>query len=45
MVRMMMWSPKEGDKRFIETMHDFVKTNWLKPATTRKTSKPPWSGT
>lgn len=34
MIRMMMWSPKDGDARFIETMHDFVKTYWLKAATT-----------
>jgi hypothetical protein len=34
MIRMMMWSPKEGDARFMETMHDFLKSNWLKAATT-----------
>jgi len=34
MIRMMMWSPKDGDARFIETMHDFLKSNWLKAATT-----------
>jgi len=34
MIRMMMWTPKEGDARFIETMRDFVKTNWLKSAST-----------
>jgi Peptidase family M1 domain len=34
MIRMMMWSNKDGDSRFIATMHDFLKTNWLKAATT-----------
>ncbi|HVU47475.1 MAG TPA: M1 family aminopeptidase [Terracidiphilus sp.] len=34
MVRMMMWDPREGDKQFIETMHDFVNTYKLRPATT-----------
>ncbi len=34
MVQMMMWDPREGDKRFIETMHDFVSTYKLQPATT-----------
>ena len=34
MIQMMMWSPKEGDQRFIETMHDFVSTYKLRPATT-----------
>ena len=34
MVRMMMWTPKEGDARFIETMHDFLQTYRLKAATT-----------
>jgi hypothetical protein len=36
MIRMMMWTPKEGDARFIETMHDFVDTYRLKPATTEE---------
>jgi aminopeptidase N len=34
MIRMMMWSPTDGDKVFRETMHDFVSTYHLKPATT-----------
>jgi aminopeptidase N len=34
MIQMMMWDPKEGDKRFIETMHDFVDTYRLHAATT-----------
>jgi hypothetical protein len=34
MVQMMMWDPREGDKRFMETMHDFVNTYKLQPATT-----------
>jgi len=34
MIRMMMWTPQEGDKRFIATMHDFLDTYRLKPATT-----------
>lgn len=34
MVRLMMWTPKEGDARFKETMQDFVKTYYLRPATT-----------
>jgi hypothetical protein len=34
MIRMMMWSPKDGDGRFVATMHDFLKSNWLKAATT-----------
>lgn len=34
MIRMMMWSPRDGDARFASMMHDFVKTYWLKPATT-----------
>jgi aminopeptidase N len=34
MVRMMMWDRKNGDQRFRETMHDFVKTYANKPATT-----------
>ena len=34
MIRMMMWTPQEGDKVFMETMHDFVSTYRLQPATT-----------
>jgi hypothetical protein len=34
MIRMMMWAPKEGDQRFIETMRDFVSTYRLQAATT-----------
>jgi aminopeptidase N len=34
MIRMMMWSPKDGDARFIDMMHDFVSTYRLKAATT-----------
>jgi hypothetical protein len=34
MVRMMMWTPKEGDRRFIETMHDFLQSYRLQAATT-----------
>jgi len=34
MIRMMMWTQKEGDTRFIATMHDFVSTYRLKAATT-----------
>ncbi len=34
MIRMMMWTPKEGDARFKATMHDFVDTYRLKAATT-----------
>jgi len=34
MIRMIMWSPKEGDSRFIATMHDFLSTYKLQPATT-----------
>ncbi len=34
MIRMMMWTPKEGDERFKATMHDFVSTYRLKAATT-----------
>jgi hypothetical protein len=34
MIREMMWSGRDGDAKFIEMMHDFVKTYWLKPATT-----------
>jgi hypothetical protein len=34
MIRMMMWSPKEGDARFKATMHDFVSIYQLQAATT-----------
>jgi aminopeptidase N len=34
MIRMMMWSPKDGDARFKATMHDFVSTYTLQAATT-----------
>jgi hypothetical protein len=34
MVRMMMWTPKDGDARFKDTMHDFVEAHRLQPATT-----------
>jgi aminopeptidase N len=34
MIRMMMWSPKEGDQRFIDTMHDFLASYRLQAATT-----------
>ena len=34
MIRMMMWTPKEGDARFKATMQDFVKTYRLQAATT-----------
>jgi hypothetical protein len=34
MIREMMWTNKEGDADFMAMMHDFVKTYWLKPATT-----------
>jgi hypothetical protein len=34
MVRMMMWTPKEGDARFKATMQDFVSTYRLQAATT-----------
>jgi hypothetical protein len=34
MIRMMMWSPKDGDAPFIAMMHDFVSTYRLKVATT-----------
>lgn len=33
-IQMMMWNPREGDARFIETMHDFVATYKMKTATT-----------
>ncbi len=34
MIRMMMWSYKDGDERFKETMHDLVNTYRLQAATT-----------
>jgi hypothetical protein len=34
MIRMMMWSPQEGDKRFQATMQDFMKSYKLQAATT-----------
>ncbi len=34
MIRMMMWSPKNGDALFMETMHDFLSTYRLQAATT-----------
>jgi hypothetical protein len=34
MIRMMMWSPKDGDARFKATMHEFVNTYRLQAATT-----------
>ena len=34
MIRMMMWTPQEGDARFMATMHDFVDTYRLQAATT-----------
>ena len=34
MIRMMMWSPKDGDSRFKETMHDFANSYRLQAATT-----------
>lgn len=34
MIRMMMWTPKDGDDRFKAAMKDFVSTYWLRPATT-----------
>ena len=34
MIRMMMWSPQDGDARFISTMHDFLNTYRLQAATT-----------
>jgi hypothetical protein len=34
MIQMMMWSSQEGDRVFMETMHDFVSTYRLQPATT-----------
>ena len=34
MLRMMMWTPREGDARFSATMRDFLDTYRLKPAST-----------
>ena len=34
MIRMMMWSSKDGDNRFMATMHDFVDSHRLQAATT-----------
>jgi hypothetical protein len=34
MIRMMMWTPQDGDSRFKATMHDFVDTYRMKAATT-----------
>jgi hypothetical protein len=34
MIRMMMWSPRDGDARFKAAMHDFVNTYRLQAATT-----------
>lgn len=34
MIRMMMWTPKDGDARFKDTMHDFVDSHRLQAATT-----------
>jgi len=34
MIRQMMWSPRDGDQRFIEAMHDFTATYRLQAATT-----------
>jgi peptidase M1-like protein len=34
MVRMMMWTPQEGDQRFMATMHDFLETYRMQAATT-----------
>jgi hypothetical protein len=34
MIQMMMWDPRDGDKRFMETMHDFVNTYKLQAAST-----------
>jgi aminopeptidase N len=34
MVRMMMWSPKDGDKRFQETMQDLISSHRLQAITT-----------
>jgi len=34
MVRMMMWTPTEGDARFKATMHDFLESHRMQAATT-----------
>ncbi|HVZ82723.1 MAG TPA: M1 family aminopeptidase [Terracidiphilus sp.] len=34
MIRMMMWTPHEGDARFKATMHDFIESHRLQPVTT-----------
>ncbi|MGD0629776.1 MAG: M1 family aminopeptidase [Terracidiphilus sp.] len=34
MIRMMMWTPKDGDALFMATMHDFLQTYRLQAATT-----------
>jgi len=34
MIRMMMWTPKDGDARFKDTMHDSVDSHRLQAATT-----------
>ncbi|MGA2889277.1 MAG: M1 family aminopeptidase [Terracidiphilus sp.] len=34
MIRMMMWTPQDGDDRFKATMHDFVESYRLQAATT-----------
>jgi aminopeptidase N len=34
MIRMMMWTPRDGDDRFKATMHDFVDTYRMQAATT-----------
>lgn len=34
MIRIMMWSPRDGDQRFKDTMHDLVSTYRLQAATT-----------
>jgi len=34
MIRMMMWTPKDGDALFIATMHDFLQSYRLQAATT-----------
>jgi hypothetical protein len=36
MIRMMMWSPQEGDQRFRSTMHEFLDTYRLRAATTEE---------
>jgi aminopeptidase N len=34
MIRMMMWTPRDGDARFQAIMHDFVESHRLQAATT-----------